>query len=53
MNWKQLIKSKTFYSGLALIGYGASVIWQGNTAEGTRLILEGVAVIFLRDALAK
>jgi hypothetical protein len=44
MKIKELIKTKTFWSGISLIGYG--LITQDWTA-----VINGLSYIFLRDAL--
>ena len=49
---KQLLKTKTFYTGLALIAYGVSRIVSGDN-EGIQDILTGLGLIFLRDAMRK
>jgi hypothetical protein len=46
MRVKQLLKTKTFWSGVGLIAYGlANQDWQA--------VLTGLSVIFLRDAISK
>jgi hypothetical protein len=46
MKLGKLAKTKSFWSGLALVGYGLAVQdWQA--------VLTGLGVIFLRDAINK
>lgn len=52
MKFKDIIKTKTFWSGIALIVYGMTRLLQGDT-EGIREILEGISIIFLRHAISK
>lgn len=47
-----LIKTKTFWAGVALIIYGITRLWEGEV-EGIREILEGLGIIFLRHSIAK
>lgn len=49
----RIIKTKTFWAGLSLVGYGVVNIASGNYQEGVQNILEGLAFIFLRSAIAK
>lgn len=48
---KELIKTKTFWSGVGLIGLGIVNIASGNANEGIQNIIEGLAFIFLRHSL--
>jgi hypothetical protein len=52
MNFKKLIFSKTFWTGVGLVGYGAVQVVQGDSEGGVRSIFEGFGLIFLRDAIA-
>ncbi len=46
MRVKRLVKTKTFWSGLALVFYGVlNQDWEA--------VLTGLSVVFLRDALRK
>jgi hypothetical protein len=46
MRVKELLKTKTFWSGVGLIAYGlVSQDWEA--------VLTGLSVIFLRDAVSK
>lgn len=47
-----LIRTKTFWAGLSLVVYGVVRTVNGDT-EGIRDIAEGLAVIFLRNAINK
>ena len=53
MNIKDLMKTKTFWSGLSLVAYGVYLLLQGNQYEGIQNIITGLSVIFLRDAIRK
>ena len=50
---KRLIKTKTFWTGLAGILGGVGLIVTGNPTEGIGAILVSIQTINLRDALAK
>lgn len=52
MKLKELVKTKTFWGGLGLVAYGIVRVSQGDT-EGMREILEGLSIIFLRQAVGK
>jgi hypothetical protein len=47
-----LLKTKTFWSGVGLIGYGVIQLTTGSS-EGFQSILEGLAFIFVRSSLMK
>ena len=49
---RSLLRTKTFWSGIALVAYGVVEIINGNY-EGAQSILTGLSVIFLRDAIRK
>ncbi len=55
MNFKKLIKSKTFWAGVtAVIGAGAACAQGAMTPEqATQLAATGLVSIFLRDAVSK
>lgn len=53
MRIKDLFRSKTFWTGLAMVGYGAFHIATGNYDEGIQSVLNGLAFIFLRSAIGK
>lgn len=48
----KIAKTKTFWSGLALIAYGLANL-KDNQTEAFNSILTGLSFIFLRDALSK
>lgn len=48
-----LLKTKTFYSGLGLVLYGLYQLYSGNQTEGIQNILTGLSVIFLRQGVLK
>lgn len=48
---KPLYKSKTFWTGIGLVGYGVFQIVQGDQEQGIHSIMEGLGLIFLRSAV--
>jgi len=50
---KKLIKTKSFWAGVAGVASGVGLIIAGNVANGVQTIIGGIAVIFLRDAISK
>ena len=48
-----LLKTKTFWGGLASIVTGAGMCFMGQIPEGAVLIGQGVIAIFVRDAIKK
>ena len=50
---KTIVKTKTFWSGIAAIGFGIALCAQGNFSEGGQSIIAGVGLIFLRQAVGK
>lgn len=50
---KELLKSKTFWTGVATVATGAAMCAGGAETEGIQTILGGLAAIFLRDAVRK
>jgi hypothetical protein len=52
MNWKELFKSKSFYTGLASIAAGIGMIVSGDMSNGVTTIVIGVSTIFIRDSIA-
>jgi hypothetical protein len=52
MKFKRLFKSKTFWTGLATLGFGIYRVIQGEV-DGAETILLGIGMIFGRDAIAK
>ena len=53
MRLKKLLKSKTFWGGLAGICTGLSMISEGATAEGVTLIIISLEAIFVKDGQVK
>ena len=52
MNFKALIKSKAFWTGVAAIVTGVGLLIQGDQTTGVQTIFGGLATIFIRDAIA-
>jgi hypothetical protein len=54
VNLKQLIRTKTFWAGLTTAIVGCIVL-TGDTEkiEGVKMIMSGLTVIFVRDAIQK
>jgi hypothetical protein len=52
MNWKELISSKTFWTGLASVASGITMITQGDSTQGIQLVFTGLGLVFLRDSIA-
>jgi len=46
-------KSKSFWTGIAAVGFGIVLITQGDTGEGVQTILGGLGMIFIRAGLEK
>ena len=53
MNLKDLLQTKTFWSGLSLVAYGVYLAITGNIEAGIQNVITGMSVIFLRDAVRK
>jgi len=53
MNFSELVRTKTFYAGLALIVTGVGLLVTGEQAEGIQTIGAGITTIFVRDAITK
>ena len=51
--WSRLFKSKTFYTGLAAVGFGIFRLTQGDVDGGITSLTTGLGMIFLRDGIAK
>jgi hypothetical protein len=47
------VKSKSFWTGLAIIVTGIGMCVMGQTTEGIQTIAGGVVTIFVRDAISK
>jgi hypothetical protein len=52
MNFKELVRSKTFYTGIASIATGIGMCVHGDTNNGIIMIAGGFAAIFVRDSIA-
>lgn len=48
---KELVKTKTFWSGIAAIGLGVTQCVMGNTQDGIQSIIAGFSIIFIRSAI--
>jgi hypothetical protein len=46
------LSSMTFWTGIGMVGFGISLIVQGQQDEGISKIMEGLGLIFLRRAVA-
>jgi len=53
MDYKVLLTSKTAWLGVASIAYGIFLCVTGDGSNGARSISEGLALVFLRDAISK
>jgi hypothetical protein len=49
---KEMLKSKTFWTGVGMIIYGV-ITMHNNPEEAVQNILQGLAFIFLRQAISK
>ena len=52
MNIKELVKSKTFWTGIIGIVTGIGMVVQGDH-NGVNIILTSLVGIFIRDAVSK
>lgn len=50
---KELLKTKTFWGGIAAIATGAGLVVAGNIPEGLNAIVTGLIAIFMRDGVLK
>lgn len=46
-------RTKSFWTGLAIVVTGIGMIALGQPAEGLQTIAGGIATIFVRDAISK
>lgn len=46
-------KTKSFWTGLAIIATGIGLIVAGDMATGIQTIAGGIVTIFMRDAISK
>ena len=52
MNFKVLVTSKTFWSGIIGIITGVGMLYHGNTSTGVQTVVMSVIGICLRDAVS-
>ncbi len=50
---KGLIRTKTFWGGLAAIATGVGLILTGDPANGINAVVSGFLAIFVRDGILK
>ena len=48
----RLLKQKSTWAGIGAIATGAVLIINGDMATGVQTVIGGIAVIFLREAIA-
>jgi hypothetical protein len=48
-----LLKTKTFWGGIAAIVTGVGLIYTGNVPEGINAVATGLLAIFVRDGVRK
>lgn len=53
MNFKERLKSKTFWVGLGTVGFGIFQCVKGDSNTGVTTILMGFGMIFGREAIEK
>ena len=53
MKVETLIQTKTFWSGLSLVGFGIVQIVKGDQQNGIQSLLTGLSIIFLREGILK
>lgn len=51
--FSRLVKSKTFWAGLASVATGVGLIINGDMTAGIPAIIIGIQSVLLRDAIAK
>lgn len=51
MNVPELLRTKTFWSGVGSIATGIGIVISGDTAQGAALIVMGILAICGRDAI--
>lgn len=51
MSLRDMLRTKTFWSGLSLVLYGGYQILEGDTSQGIQNVLTGLSIIFLRQAV--
>ena len=50
---KKLLKTKTFWGGLAAIATGCGLVLAGDVPQGVNAIVSGLLAIFVRDGIRK
>lgn len=50
---KDLLKTKTFWGGIAAIATGIGLIAAGDTPQGVNAVVNGLIAIFVRDGIRK
>jgi len=50
---QNLLKTKTFWGGIAAIVTGVGLIVAGDVPSGINAIITGVVAVFIRDGVAK
>ena len=50
---KRLITTKTFWTGAAAVATGIGLLVNKQTTEGIVVIINGLGLIFVRDAISK
>ena len=50
---KDMIRSKTFWGGIAAVATGVGLVISGNIPEGLNTIASGLLAIFLRDGIRR
>lgn len=48
-----MLTSKSFWAGLGLAAFGIVTIVQGDVEHGIQLILEGLGIMGIRQAIAR
>jgi len=51
VNFKKLIKSKTFWTGVATVVSGVVFVINGQVETGVQTVAAGLAMVFLRNAI--
>jgi hypothetical protein len=51
MNFKELLGSKTFYTGITAVVGGIVAICHGGYEVGALAVINGLGMIFIRDAI--
>jgi hypothetical protein len=50
---KDLLKTKTFWGGIAAIATGIGLIATGDIPQGVNAVVNGLIAIFVRDGIRK